>query len=259
MSSKSAHRVGSKSNEVDLRDLEVDENKHLNFAPAPKEKVNFPLDIREYHKHTDKQKEVLGKMMDRDTKMVLLNSIWGSSKSYCAALSALHLLKRGDIRKIYYIRNPVEASMSATVGTLPGELNTRLEMYNAILKEKFAEFLPISQVNRLIQEGYVEFIPPGLIRGRNFSKSLLWGEEVGDWSFEDFCLVSSRMAEGSRAFLVGDSFQSSIRNSGLEKFYEMFDDEESRNEKIYCYSWRDPEDILRGGFVKYLMKKVGKI
>lgn len=221
-------------------------------------KINFQLSIREKHKHTDKQIEILNCMQGNKTRIVTIDALWGTSKSYLAILAALKLLSEGKTRKIYYIRTPCESSDTARIGTLPGELRERLSSWDAVMMEKLEEFLPGGQITKLLSEGYIEFLPPGLLRGRNFTNSILICDEASNFSFKDLLLISSRMGERSKMFLIGDSYQNDVGNkSGFIKFFNLINDEDSRQQGCFCFEMKKKEDILRSGFLRFLMEKVG--
>lgn len=232
------------------------EDKSLYLFQGPK--IDFDLNIRVRHELTEKQKTILEKMEHKDTKIICHNSIWGVSKTYCAVLAALKLLKEGRTRKIYYIRNAVEAVDCAKQGYLPGSLSEKTEAYNEVLMEKLEEFLPQSQITRLINEEYIECLAPNYLRGRNFNNCTLICDEAANFPFDIFLLIVSRMGERTRAFFLGDSdVQTDIKNGGFRKFYDTFNDEESQENGVWCFEQRDSKDILRSGFLRFVMEKVG--
>jgi hypothetical protein len=73
---------------------------------------------------------------------------------------------------------------------------------------------------------------------------------------EDILLSLSRVGQFSYVFGVGDSWQVDVKDSGFRKIYETFDDEESREHKIFAFELQEEQDILRSEFLKYVMKKV---
>lgn len=238
------------------KEVNKDKSKYIYQDP----KINFQLSIREKHQHTEKQVNILNKMLDKNTKIVALDAVWGSSKTYLSVLAALKLLSEGKTRKIYYVRTPCESSDSAKIGILPGTLQERLAGYDAVMFEKLEEFLPEGQVNKLISEGYIEFLPPGFLRGRTFSNSTIIADEASNFSRADLLLLTSRMGERTKLFLIGDSFQNDIGNkSGFRWFYNLINDEESKEQGCFCFEMRNKEDILRSGFIRFLMEKIGVI
>jgi len=223
-----------------------------------KSKIDFDLNIQVRHELTEKQKVILEKMEAKDSRIINIDGVFGVAKTYCAVLAALRLLKEGKTRKIYYIRNPVEASDCAKVGYLKGDLSQKTEVYDEVMFEKLSEFLSESQANKLINEGYVECIPPNYLRGRSFNNCTLICDEAANFSFPNFLLIISRMGERTRAFFLGDSeVQKDIKNSGFKEFCQAFNDEESQEHGIWNFEMRDPSDILRSGFLRFAMEKLG--
>ncbi len=221
-------------------------------------KIDFDLNIRVRFELTDKQKEIVGKMEANSTRLVLCNSIWGVGKTMCAVLAALNLLKEGKTRKIYYIRNAVEASDCAKIGLIPGEVSDKTAAYNEVLMEKLREFLPENQVNRLIAEDYIEFLPPNYLRGRNFNNCTLICDEAANFSLNTALLILSRMGERTRAFFLGDSdVQTDIKGGGFRELYDKFNDQESQENGVWCFEQRSSSDIMRSGFIRFVMEKMG--
>lgn len=232
------------------------EDKSLYLFQGPK--IDFDLNIRVRHELTEKQKTILEKMEHKDTRIVNINALWGTSKTYCSVLAALNLLKEGKTRKIYYIRNAVEAVDCAKIGLLKGDVSEKTEVYNEVFIEKLHEFLPENQINRLISEDYVECLPPNYLRGRSFNNCTLICDEASNMSLNLFALVVSRMGERTRAFFLGDSeVQSDIRNGGFREFCDFFNDEESKENGVWNFEMRDTSDILRSGFIRFAMEKMG--
>ena len=251
----SSRGAGSKkSYKRDAFEGETDETTYY----VEEEKSSF--NVRTPFKHNPKQKLIIEKMLHDDTKILILDGLWGTSKSYCAVYSALKLLARGTIDKIYYIRTPCESSNTAKIGTLPGSLQERLAGYNAVMEEKLVEFIPFNIATKLIKDTVVEYLPPGLIRGRNLTNAVLICDEASNFSWEDILLICSRLGQNSRLYMVGDSFQNDIgKKSGFKRFYDVMNDEQSVEKGVHCYQMRDKSDIVRSGIIRYIMEKVGVI
>jgi phosphate starvation-inducible protein PhoH and related proteins len=221
---------------------------------------NTTLNIKNPFKLNPKQKTILDRMCRDDTKMVQIDGKWGTSKTFLAVLAALQLLQQGKADKIYYIRTPCESSDTAKIGTLPGDLALKLVGFTGAISDKLEELLPYSIAQKLIKDEVVECLPPGYLRGRSFDKSILICDEASNFSTADLLLISSRMGPSSRMFLVGDSFQNDIgRKSGFERFFNTFNDEESKEYGIYCFEMKDPSDIVRSGIIRFIMEKTGVI
>jgi len=217
-------------------------------------KINFDLNIREYP-WTEKQQEIIDTALDEKADLTLIDGIWGSGKSLLSVYICLRLLQMKRISNILYIRNIVQSG-SGTLGWLGGDLDTRLGPYMLPLKQKLDELLPQSQVNKLINDGYVQSQPVALLRGTSYNCYGIIIDEIGCMTEEDILLSLSRVGQFSYVFGVGDSWQVDVKDSGFRKIYETFDDEESREHKIFAFELQEEQDILRSEFLKYIMKKV---
>lgn len=85
-----------------------------------REKISYELNIRERDDLTEKQIEILKAALDKDTRCVFIDGLYGSAKSYTAVLASLKLLNQKKVDQIIYVRNPIESSKSGKVGFLKG-------------------------------------------------------------------------------------------------------------------------------------------
>ena len=209
-------------------------------------------------KHNPKQRAILEKMLDKHTNMVMIDGLWGTSKTYLAMLAALKLLQQNEVEKIYYIRTPCESSNTAKIGTLPGDLAEKTAFATEVAHEKLQEFVKPLVMKGLIDSQVVEAIPPSFLRGRSFTKAVLVCDEASNFSWTDLLLICSRMGEGCRMFLVGDSYQNDIGSkSGFKRFFDTFNDQESVDQGIWCFEMKSKEDIVRSGIIRFIMEKTG--
>jgi phosphate starvation-inducible PhoH-like protein len=231
-----------------------DDDQESSVVPSPPK--GFAITVP--HKHNPKQKEILSKMLDPTTHMLLIDGLWGTSKSYLAILAALKLLQQGEVEKIYYIRSPCESSNTAKVGTLPGGLEEKMQFYNIIINDKLEEFVKPLIAKELIESKTFDALPPSFLRGRSFNKTVLICDESSNFSFEDILLICTRMGEGCKMFMVGDSYQNDVgKKSGFLRFFHTMNDQQSKDQGIHCYEMKDPEDIVRSGIIRYVMEKTG--
>lgn len=243
------------------RFVESTGKKDKSISVPQKEKINFELCIRERDDLTEKQKVIIETMLDKQTKCVFIDGYWGTSKSFLSVLSSLKLLNNKKIDGILYVRNLVEASRMGEVGVLPGSLEERTAPYNAILYEKLDEMLPKEQVKALIKDGRIECVPLSFVRGRSWNCKAIIVDEAASMSFDDLLLILSRCGPYTKIFVIGDSAnQNDIGNqSGFRKMFETFDDLESKENGVFAFELRDGKDIIRSGFVRFLMEKTGII
>jgi len=216
--------------------------------------------IKSPHKLNEKQRNIMEKMVDSTSKIVMVDGRWGTGKSYLAVLAALKLYQSESADKIYYIRTPCESTNTSKLGYLPGDVESKTAMFNIVMLEKLDEFLDSAVSKRLVDEKAVEFLAPAFIRGRNLTNCVMICDEASNFSFEDILLLVTRMGENCKMFLVGDSFQNDIgKKSGFIKFFDLMNDDESRGHGIYNFTMADKNDIVRSGIIKYVMEKAGII
>lgn len=242
-----------------------DRSKKVGGDKSPKvhqrDKLSVPLSIRERDDLTERQKVILETMLHKDTRCVFIDGLWGTSKSYLSVLGALKLLDSKRCDGIVYCRNIVEASGTGEVGILPGTLEEKTAPYNAILYEKLNEFLPDEQIQYLQKDGRIECVPLSFVRGRSWNCKIIIVDEAASMTYDDILLLLSRCGPFTRIFLIGDSAnQNDIGSkSGFRKMFETFDDLESKDNGVYTFELRAKEDVVRSGFVRFVMEKTGML
>jgi phosphate starvation-inducible PhoH-like protein len=224
-----------------------------------KEKLKNPVKIHYRYKDTEKLEIIKETAMDKSSKLIMIDGFWGTGKTTVSVGASLELLNMKAVDGIVYIRNPLEATSSAKIGTLPGTLLEKMAPYNAILHDKLSEFLDKGDADRLIAEGRVEFFPIGLIQGKTFSCKAIIIDEAASMSHDDLLLAVSRVGERCKVFVIGDStFQLTLgQKSGFKRFFETFNDEESMENGVFTFELKEEKDVLRSGLLRFIMKKCG--
>ena len=210
---------------------------------------------------TERQKVILETALDRDTRCLFIDGVWGSSKTFLSVLASLKLLNTGRVDQIIYIRNPVEATTTGKIGYLKGDQNEKMAPYYAPMMDKLDEMLGKPDIERLTKGGFVECTPLGFVRGRSWNCKAVIVDEASSMSYDDLLLLLSRCGEFTRIFLVGDSVNQNDlgSRSGFRKMFTIFDDMDSKENGIYTFELREANDIVRSKFLRYVMTKVGVI
>lgn len=225
-----------------------------------REKLSQELHIRERDDMTEKQINILKTAMDKDTRCIFLNGVFGSGKTWLSVLASLKLLNQKKVDQIIYVRNPVESSSTGKMGYLKGSLEEKLEPYASIIYDKLEELLPPQEIELLKQENRVEAIPLGFCRGKSWNCKAVIVDEASCISYEDAILLISRCGEFTRIFFIGDEKnQADIKNPGLEKMISKFNDEISRENGIFCYELYEKQDVVRSGFLRFVLEHLGII
>jgi len=224
-----------------------------------REKLSQELHIRERNDLTEKQINILKTAMDKDTRCVIIDGLYGSSKTYTAVLASLKLLNQKKVDQIIYIRNPIESSKSGKVGFLKGELAEKLSPYTCIVYDKLEELLPQSEIELLKAENRIDSTSVGFVQGKNWACKAIIVDECSNLDFSDFVMLFSRCAEFTRIFFIGDSVnQNYLPNgqSGFKKVFDKFNDQESKDNGVHCFELKDKEDIVRSGFCRFILEKL---
>ncbi len=219
------------------------------------------LVIKEKFELTEKQKEIIQTGISKTCRCILIDGLWGTSKSYLATLISLKLLNEKKINQILFIRNPVESSTTGRVGTCPGTAEEKMSPFNEIFFSKLEELLSKCDIEKLKNENKINCIPLGFCRGLSWNSKAIIVDESSSMSWDDLLLLLSRCGEHTRIFFIGDSInQNDIGSkSGFKKIFDLLSDQESKDNGVYTYELKSELDILRSGFVRFIMKKAGKI
>jgi len=216
--------------------------------------------IKERFTYNEKQLEIIKTGLSKECKCIYINGIWGTSKSYLAVLISLKLLYQNKINQIIYVRNPVESS-SFGIGYIPGDIASKMLPFNQIFFDKLSELLSKSEIDRLTKENKLNCLPLGFARGLSITSASIIVDEAASLTYDDILLLLSRCGEHTKIFFIGDSInQNDIGSkSGFKKMFDLLSDSESKENGIFTFGMNEEKDIVRSGFVRFIMKKTGKI
>jgi phosphate starvation-inducible PhoH-like protein len=220
------------------------------------EKLGFDLTVNPFP-WTEKQQKFIDVALDKETSYILCEAPPGVGKTLLSVYIALKLLQERRVSSAIYVRNPIESS-SKGLGFLKGEFDEKMQPYIEPLLDHLNELLPPAQISRILKENFIKGVPVGFLKGRTFNASLIIADEIEDLSMQEFLLVMGRLGKFSKMIMIGDNAQSNIKNSGFNKVYKAFDNEESRSKGIYCFKFGS-EDILRNKILTYIVETFQKL
>lgn len=223
-----------------------------------RDKLKQPLDIRQRHELNIKQNDFVSCALDKNTRLLLCDGIWGTSKTYLAVYSALRLLSEKRVDSILYLRAPVEAGKS--IGFLPGDTQSKVNPYAEPLFQKLHELLDEGTVKMLEQDRRIEVVPPGFMRGQSWNCKAVIVDEAANFDRGMLELILSRIGPFCKVFIIGSKHQSDIGDPhGFMSLFQALNDEESRAAGIHCFYFNEEQDIVRSDFTKLVMRKLGVI
>lgn len=228
-----------------------DKSKYIHQAG----KLDWSLNIRERSDLTDKQKELINIILDKNTKIVFVNGPAGCSKTFLAVYCGLKLLNTKTVSNITYIRTVIE-SASRSLGSLPGTESEKMEPFLMPLMDKLEEFISPSDIKKLNTEKRIKGVPVNFLRGASMNAQYIIADEAQNFNFKELLTTISRLGEYSKLIILFDPDQSDINGrSGAIHMFDLFNDESSRKNGIHCFSFTS-EDIVRSGILRFILEKI---
>ena len=104
-----------------------------------------------------------------------------------------------------------------------------------------------------LHDGTLELLAPEYARGRSISDVMVIDESQSLYPTELYTMIT-RMQEGSKLFLLGDTAQSDIRGENGLQWLEKFVEENPALSKHIKIIKADSDHIVRGGLCKAMVK-----
>lgn len=219
-----------------------------------REKIKETLQIKEFE-WTEKQKQLINLINDKNTQLVFIDGPSGSSKTLISVYCALLGLNQKKFTEIIYVRSLAE-SATKSIGSLPGEIEQKFEPFILPLEDKLEELLTKSDKDKLLQDSRIKPIPINFLRGTSFAVKFLLLDEAQNFTFKELVTAITRVGRFSKLIVLGDRRQADINGkSGFKKMFDIFNDEESRSQGIFCFEFTK-DDIMRSGLVKFIVEKL---
>ena len=206
---------------------------------------------------TENQVSFLKTAIDSESKLMFLAGPAGTAKTYMAVYSALQMMIDSGLEKdILYIRSIAE-SADRSIGSLPGSIEEKFGVFASPFYDKLDEMLNVTDIKMLKERKQFDCIPVNFVRGANWNNTIVIIDEAQNFTFNELMTVLTRIAENSKIIICGDMMQSDIRHSGFSKIFKAFDDDESKQNGVFCTSF-GVEDIKRSEILKFIVSKLDK-
>ena len=203
---------------------------------------------------TDKQREFFD-AYNCGTYFMALHGVAGSGKTYIAIYKALEEVmdKSNPYQKLVIIRSSVQGR---DMGHLPGDAGDKMEMFIQPYRQIATDLFKRKDAwDRLVEQGYVEFISTSFIRGTTFTNAIIVVDEAQNCNFHELDTIITRVGHTSKFFICGDYRQADLRKkddkSGLLPFLDIIN-------RIRSFSHIEfgIDDIVRSSLVKdYIIAK----
>lgn len=211
--------------------------------------------LRTFDPLTDNQKKFF-EAYKRGDYFIALHGVAGTGKTFIALYKALEevLDKSNPFKKIIIVRSAVQAR---EMGHLPGDVDDKLEIYEQPYHQIcHTLFERKDAYDRLVEQGYIEFISTSFIRGMSFDDAIILVDEMQNMNFEEIDTVITRVGHRSKIIWCGDYRQTDLRKandkSGILKFFDI-----AYHMSAFTRVEFTADDIVRSSLVKdYILAKM---
>lgn len=216
-------------------------------------KIKNDLNIRSFP-WTEKQNQLIDLIMDKKTKVVFVKGVAGTAKTCIATYCGLKLLNDRKVSDIMYVRSVVE-SASRSIGFIKGDNDEKFGPYIAPLEDKLQELLTAQDVQSLVNDNRIHGMPVNFMRGVSWAAKYAIIDESANFTFKELVTIITRLGKFSKFIIIGDVKQADIKDSGFASMYDLFNDEESRENGIHCFEF-GIQDVQRSEELKYILEKL---
>ena len=204
---------------------------------------------------TEKQKEFFD-AYQQGHYFCALSGVAGTGKTYIAFYKALEEVmdKSNPYQKLVIIRSSVQ---SREMGHLPGDAEEKMNQFTEPYKQIAAELFKRKDAwDRLVEQGYVEFLSTSFIRGTTFNNAIVILDESQNCTMHELDTIITRIGHTSKFFLCGDYRQVDLKKrddkSGLLEFLTIL-----RSMKEFTEIEFSVADIVRSSLVKnYIIARI---
>lgn len=158
----------------------------------------------DWFKPTESQKEIIHSMCVNTCTIVSASS--GTGKTTSVIWQALRELKRGNYKKIMFVKTAVE-SCDDSIGFLPNDADSKLKPHFEATRGVFMQFMSEAKLAMEEKRGRIEFKIPNFIQGATFDDTLMILDEMQQVSPAILKLILERVGKGSAVAVLGDKKQ----------------------------------------------------
>lgn len=150
------------------------------------------------------QELAMDMLIDKNSKVKLVQGVYGSGKDFMMLNQALSLIERGKFQKIVFIRPNVTVANVPEIGYLKGTMEEKLAWTLGPFYDKVGGE---DGVRMLVEQGKLELVPLLFIRGRSFDNSIIYVTEGQNITAEIAKLIISRIGDNSELWFNCDTHQ----------------------------------------------------
>ena len=213
--------------------------------------LNTKFGMKQISPMTDNQKRLFESY--QQGKNILAIGSAGTGKTYISLYLALKdVMAKNQYKKIIIVRSSVQ---SREQGHMPGDAKEKLSHFETPYIDIVNDLFARGDAYQIMkQKNMIEFMSTSFIRGLTFDDALILVDECQNMRWDEIRTIMTRVGEGSRIILCGDTKQDDLacsKNrldvSGLRQFKRVID---KMGPKCFDTVEFTVDDIVRSGLVK---------
>lgn len=199
----------------------------------------------------EEQKEFI-RIIDQN-EITLCNGPAGCGKTHLSIQKAIKYIQKTDnqYNKIYIITPNVEVTRS--LGHLPGGLSDKISVYVNSIYRLFDKIIGEKTRHKMIEEGVIETLCLGYIRGENFDQCLVIVDESQNVTKKEMLTILTRIGKNCKMILSGDIMQIDKLNSKEESglYHAMENLKDVNNIGVFEFS---ENSVVRNKIITDILK-----
>jgi phosphate starvation-inducible PhoH-like protein len=211
--------------------------------------------VKTFQPKTENQKAFLNLMRNDAVDIIIAIGPAGTGKTMLACYAAVEALRSKKVNKIVITRPVV--SVDEDIGFLPGSLESKMDPWTRPIFDTLRESYSAKEIETMLEDGIIEIVPLGFMRGRTFKNTWIIADEMQNSSPTQMFMLATRIGEGSKMIITGDLNQSDLnpRHNGLLEIYNKVRSSERRRLGATCvrYVELDKEDVQRSRAAKTIL------
>ena len=206
--------------------------------------------IKTFEAKTQNQHAYLDLMRDDKVDIIVAIGPAGTGKTMLACYAAVEALRLGKINKIVITRPVV--SVDEEIGFLPGGVESKMDPWTRPLFDVLRETYSAKEIEQMIEEGVLEIVPLGFMRGRTFKNAWIIADEMQNSSPTQMLMLATRIGEGSKMIITGDLNQSD--RQGPNGLQEISGKLEKASQECIKVIKLETEDVQRSRAAKAVLE-----
>ena len=232
----------------------IDSTKKLLSLEEEFTEKNKRRSIKTFQPKTDNQRAFLELMREDTVDIIIAIGPAGTGKTMLACYAAVEALRLGKVNKIVVTRPVV--SVDEEIGFLPGGLESKMDPWTRPIFDTLRETYSSKEIEKMTEEGVIEIVPLGFMRGRTFKNAWIIADEMQNSSPTQMFMLATRIGEGSKMIITGDLNQSDLNpkcNGLLEIYNKIRHAERTKGLDCVRYIELDKEDVQRSRAAKTIL------